>query len=140
MVKKLIYIALFCSCLLWAGCSSSSQIDSITVKVDLDVEGCDSVEHLLSVSCLVPLQANGMVSSVDKVCMMDSLIYVLDQKQMALFIFNKEGYLRHTLKKLGRASGEYLSLSWTSKVIFICLILQPNGLLVTMLRVITIIK
>lgn len=110
MVRKLIYIALFCSCLLWAGCSSSSQTDSITVKVDLDVEGSDSVEHLLSVSCLVPLQADGMVSSVDKVCMMDSLIYVLDQKQMALFIFNKEGYLRHTLKKLGRASGEYLSL------------------------------
>lgn len=110
MARKLTYIGLFCSCLLWAGCSSSFQTDAITVKVDLDVEGCDSVEHLLSVSSLVPLQADGMVSSVDKVCMTDSLIYVLDQKQMALFTFNKKGRLRHTIKKIGRASGEYLSL------------------------------
>ena len=111
MVKKIIYVGMLCSALLWWGCSQTEPDKAITVEVDLNVgNDTDSIEDIFAIERLIPLQANGMISSVDKLYKQDSLIYVLDQKQMALFIFNRMGEPKLTLKKIGRAAGEYLSL------------------------------
>lgn len=110
-VGNLMYGSLLCLVLLGEGCTSSQHPDNPIVHVDLDAEEPqDSAKNVFSITQVVPLQADGQLSSVDKLEQHDSLIYVLDQKQMALFIFNEEGVLRQTVKKIGRASGEYLSL------------------------------
>ena len=111
MVKKLVYAGMLCSALLWWGCSQTEPDKAITVEVDLNAgNDTDSIEDIFAVERLIPLQAGGMVSSVDKLYKQDSLIYVLDQGQKTLFVFNEEGQQRLILKRKGWTPGKRSSL------------------------------
>lgn len=111
MVKKLVYAGMLCSALLWWGCSPTEQTQAITVEVDLNARNdTDCIEDIFAIERLIPLQAGGMISSVDKLYKQDSLIYVLDQRQKSLFVFNEEGQQRLILKRKGRTPGKRSSL------------------------------
>ena len=111
MVKKLVYAGMLCSALLWWGCSQTEPDKAITVEVDLNAgNDTDSIEDIFAVERLIPLQAGGMISSVDKLYKQDSLIYVLDQGQKTLFVFNEEGQQRLILKRKGWTPGKRSSL------------------------------
>ena len=111
MVKKLVYAGMLCSALLWWGCSQTEPHKAITVEVDLNAgNDTDSIEDIFAIERLIPLQAGGMISSVDKLYKQDSLIYVLDQGQKTLFVFNEDGQQRLILKRKGRTPGKRSSL------------------------------
>lgn len=92
---------------------------------DAKIAECEKVNICLSSECetllpdslfagveYIPLETtnNSLLVGIDKFLEKDSLFFILDKKQAAIFVFNNRGQFLNKLDKKGRGSGEYLSL------------------------------
>ena len=112
--KRLIGAGLCGLLFLGLGGCDSRQAETPVMKVDLETEdagGQAVAEDVFRIERIVPLQAGGMLVSPDKMEWRDSLVYVMDGMQQALFVFNDAGRLKFQINRRGRGAGEYLSLS-----------------------------
>jgi hypothetical protein len=107
------YIIILLSCFtLFVACSSnrnetpSSPNQQIRLDLTGDVQLSDSLEFTF-----IPLETTEqcLIGIVEQVEIRDGKIYVLDIKQMALFVFDMEGKFLAQIGNRGKGPGEYIT-------------------------------
>lgn len=91
--------------------SNTSHKESIYIDIDSN-NITPQFSDIFSKIEIVPLETNNssLIVNVDKIIYSNDTIYLLDQKQSQLFIFNGSGKFLWKLDKLGRGPGEYLNI------------------------------
>ena len=99
---------------LLAGCKATPE-GVKKIVVDLKQKGMDETEFLKLVTDirLIPLETpdSALIHFYDKLYINERGIYVLDEMEKTLFMFNPDGTFRSKLCRVGRAPGEYMGLS-----------------------------
>ena len=99
---------------LLAGCKATPE-GVKKIVVDLKQKGMDETEFLKLVTDirLIPLETpdSALIHFYDKLYIDEHGIYILDDKENTLFMFNPDGSFRSKLCRVGRAPGEYMGLS-----------------------------
>ena len=98
-----------------SNCTTSTKTVDIDTTISINLT--DELQIIVSDSIFsdvdyIPLETNenSFIAEIDKLCILDSLIYVLDKTQEVIFVFEKDGIFKNKLQKQGRGIGEYLSL------------------------------
>ena len=99
---------------LLAGCKTTPEgVEKIVV--DLEQKGMNETEFLKLITDirLIPLETpdSVLIHFYDKLYINERGIYVLDEMEKTLFMFNPDGTFRSKLCRVGRAPGEYMGLS-----------------------------
>ena len=98
---------------LLAGCKATPE-GVKKIVVDLEQKGMDETEFLKLVTDirLIPLETpdSALIHFYDKLYIDEHGIYILDDKENTLFMFNPDGTFRSKLCRVGRAPGEYMEL------------------------------
>ena len=99
---------------LLAGCKATPE-GVKKIVVDLKQKGMDETEFLKLVTDirLIPLETpdSALIHFYDQLYSDEHGIYILDDKENTLFMFNPDGSFRSKLCRVGRAPGEYMGLS-----------------------------
>ena len=112
MGSRIIYM--FCvMCFFLGGCKQSPKVGHV-VQIDLKQKGTDETEFLKLITDirLIPLETpdSVLIHFYDKLYINERGIYVLDEMEKTLFMFNPDGTFRSKLCRVGRAPGEYMEL------------------------------
>lgn len=98
---------------LLAGCKATPE-GVKKIVVDLKQKGTDETEFLKLITDirLIPLETpdSVLIHFYDKLYINERGIYVLDEMEKTLFMFNPDGTFRSKLCRVGRAPGEYMEL------------------------------
>ena len=99
--------------ILLAGCQQSPE-GGKKIVLDLEQDGMNETEFLELITDLqlIPLETSdsALIHFYDKLYINEQGIYVLDNIEKTLFIFNPDGSFRSKLCRVGRAPGEYMDL------------------------------
>lgn len=97
-------------CLFAIACqNNTSSKDSIYIAPNNSIPQFSDVFSKVEI---IPLETSDscLIANINKIIYYNDTIYLLDQKQSQLFIFNGLGKFLWKLDKLGRAPGEYLNI------------------------------
>lgn len=103
---------IFCITLILLSCTKISDNDNYK-KIDVKISNNISVYDLFSNIDLIPLETSADVLleyPILKYVITDNYIYVLNQKQLTIFIFDKKGNYINKINRKGNGPGEYLSI------------------------------
>lgn len=109
---KLINSPLLLLFLLSFACQNNKNLNE---NIHIDVNSNNKTLHffdIFSKAEIVPLETNdsSLIVNADKIIYKNDSIYLLDQKQSQIFVFNNSGKFLWKLDKLGRGPGEYLNI------------------------------
>lgn len=113
MKKKL--LTLIACCALLASCSSNKSSQSEkeeTLKVSTEnVELTDSA--FFAQTRILPLETTdaSLVQSINAICMAGDTLFLLDNRQQKIFIFDGNGKFINAIHNIGNGPKEYVALS-----------------------------
>lgn len=89
-----------------------SDSDSTSISVDLNDKSKISVFDIFSKISVIPLEtdSNSVIKQISKVIPYDNRFYILDEKQSAVLVFDKNGNLERKIQNIGSGPGEYTLL------------------------------
>ncbi len=85
----------------------------IEIKVNLNKQKKIKLSSFVDSIAYVPLETteNCLIGNIDKIRILNYLIFILDKRQNKIFIFNTSGNFQYSICHIGRGPGEYLSIS-----------------------------
>ena len=101
------------------GCIESKQPTDANIEVikipETPEEKVQSTEYFNNYE-IIPLEtnSNSLLSSIDKIALFDSKIYILDDNVNTLYIFSEKGEFLNKINHQGKGPNEYLSVSYFS--------------------------
>lgn len=113
---KTFYIINLLFLLLLYSCNDKSNNKTIlTYSKIVSIEKDKLIENNLFdslISRFVPLETNErcLISHINKIIAYNNLIFVLDEQNKKLFVFNEEGHFLNTIGKIGQGPEELLSM------------------------------
>lgn len=103
---------LFCLSVIFCVSCAENEIEPTTIECDFNNISDINESKIITDVNIVSLQETPIImSSINKMETLDSLIYLLDKNKNSLHIFTKNGKYIHTISNQGRGANEYLKLS-----------------------------
>jgi hypothetical protein len=110
-IKKVIFIIL----ILIAGCDSGDKKDNQTAQniitlSDSELDKQYKASDIFADITLIPLETSdeSIIGSVYKITIIDSIIYILDDKSMSLLLFDMHGHFVSKIHRRGNGPNEYV--------------------------------
>jgi hypothetical protein len=90
---------------------NNSNVIAIDVNNDLEIlYGKDIVEDIKYIPLKI-VDNKFLIESINSVLVTDSLLFIADRSQKALFVYDSDGNPLHKIGSMGQGPGEYISLS-----------------------------
>lgn len=112
-IKKFVFIIL----ILISGCSSGDKRDKQTAQnvitlSDSEIDKQYKASDIFADITLIPLETTdeSIIGTVNKMAIIDSVIYVLDKKSKSILLFDMQGRFISKIGKRGNGPGEYVYL------------------------------
>ena len=104
-----IYIfILFTSCK--EGKVEENDIEKIKIGYG-DVEGINHFEYFENAEFIkLETTQNSIIHKIDRLYFFKEFIYILDKKQMSIFVFTSDGKFQKQIMNIGRGPGEYIQI------------------------------
>ena len=103
-------IVLFCNVCLFISCAENEFVPNV-VFADLNKAKPLSDADIIDSVDIISLQGTDQwIQRIDKVVEFDSLLYVMDQRNKALYVFSQTGRHLSTISNVGHAANEYIEI------------------------------
>ena len=113
---KNINIITYLVVILLSGCKNQNQIEQAVIRFTLQpnssVNSSNSIYDVFTEPYYVPLETTkeSLIGGIDKVIENGNIYYILDREVDQVLCFDKRGKFLHSVGKIGKGPGEYLSV------------------------------